>query len=80
MDCVGEVIRQVGQGKAADEGELLSHLVEDRVVEDDREHFLKIVKEELAALHEGNFARYRLRPGEFLAWQKRKALQPSKQL
>ncbi|MGD8257714.1 MAG: Fic family protein, partial [Desulfobacterales bacterium] len=49
MDCVGEVIRQVGQGKAADEGELLSHLVEDRVVEDDREHFLKIVKEELAA-------------------------------
>ena len=49
-----------------------SKLTKDRVAEDDREHFLKIAKEEIAALHEGNFARYRLRPGEFLAWQKRK--------
>jgi hypothetical protein len=49
----------------------------DRVAEDDREHFLKIAKEEIAALHEGNFARYRLRPGEFLAWQKRKTQRPS---
>jgi len=72
IDCVGEAIRLVGQGKVTDAGEVLSHLVEDRVLEDDREHFLKIAKEEIAALHEGNFARYRLRPGEFLAWQKRK--------
>ena len=33
---------------------------------------LKIAHDEIAALHEGNFARYRLRPGEFLAWQKGK--------
>jgi hypothetical protein len=72
IDCVGEAIRQVGQGKVADAGEVLSHFAKDRVPEDDREHFLKIAKEEIAALHEGNFARYRLRPGEFLAWQQRK--------
>ena len=72
IDCVGEAIRQVGQGQVADEGEVLSHLVEDRVPEEDREHFLKIAKEEIAALHEGNFARFRLRPSEFLAWQNRK--------
>jgi len=72
IDCVGEAIRQVGQGKVTDAEEVLSHFVEDRVAEDDRKHFLKIAKEEIAALHEGNFARYRLRPGEFLAWQKRK--------
>jgi hypothetical protein len=70
---VGEAIRQVGQGKATDAEEVLSRLAEDRVAENDRKHFLKIAKEEIAALHEGNFARYRLRPGEFLAWQKRKA-------
>ena len=29
-------------------------------------------KEEIAALHEGNFARYRLRPAEYNDWQKRK--------
>jgi hypothetical protein len=47
------------------------YLAKDLVPENDREHFLKIAKEEIAALHEGNFARYRLRPGEFKDWQKR---------
>ncbi|MBW2327942.1 MAG: hypothetical protein JRF45_16035 [Deltaproteobacteria bacterium] len=65
-------IRQVGRGNAIDTGEVLSHLAKDLVPENDREHFLKIAKEEITALHEGNFARYRLRPGEFKDWQKRK--------
>jgi len=73
IDCVGEAIRQVGRGNVIDTREVLSHLVNDLVPENDREHFLKIAKEEIAALHEGNFARYRLRPGEFKDWQKRKA-------
>ena len=72
IDCVGEAIRQVGRGNAIDTGEVLSHLAKDLVPENDREHFLKIAKEEIAALHEGNFARYRLRPTEFMDWQKRK--------
>ena len=69
---MGEAIRQGGQGKIDDAGEALADLAEDLVPEDDLDHFLKIAKDEIAALHEGNFARYRLRPGEFLAWQKRK--------
>lgn len=72
IDCVGEAIRQVGRGNAIDPAEVLSHLAKGLVPEKDREHFLKIAKEEIAALHEGNFARYRLRPGEFKDWQKRK--------
>jgi len=56
-----------------DSGEVLSHLAKDLVLENDRERFLKIAKEEIAALHEGNYARYRLRPGEFKDWQKRRA-------
>jgi hypothetical protein len=51
---------------------VLLHLAKDLVPVNDREHFLKIAKEEIAALHEGNFARYRLRPAEFNDWQKRK--------
>jgi len=70
---VGEAIRQVGRGNAIDTGEILSHLAKDLVPENDREQFLKIAKEEIASLHEGNFARYRLRPGEFKDWQKRTA-------
>lgn len=72
IDCVGEAIRQVGSDDAVDAGEVLSFLAEDLVPEKDREHFLKIAKEEIDALHEGNFARYQLRLSEFKNWQKRK--------
>jgi len=72
IDCVGEVIRQVGRGSAIDTDEVLSHLTTGLVPENDREQFLKIAKEEIAALHEGNYARYRLRPNEFKDWQKRR--------
>ena len=36
---------------------------------DDRQRFIEIVEAELAGLHEGNFARYRIRPSEFAAWR-----------
>ncbi|MDR2877067.1 MAG: Fic family protein [Chromatiales bacterium] len=35
----------------------------------DRVQFTEIVEAELLGLHEGNFARYRIRPSEFAAWQ-----------
>lgn len=72
IECVGEAIRQVGRGDAMDTGEVLTSLARDLVPENDRGHFLKIAKEEIAALHEGNFARYRLRPSEFRAWERQK--------
>lgn len=39
------------------------------IPEDDRNRFVEIAETELMALHEGNIARYRLRPSEFSAWQ-----------
>ena len=36
----------------------------------DKKNFAEIAETELTSLHEGNFARYRLRPAEFAAWQK----------
>ena len=35
----------------------------------DRERFREVAETELLALHAGNFARYRIRPSEFAAWQ-----------
>jgi len=32
--------------------------------------FIEVAEDEILALHEGNFARYRLRPSEFDAWGK----------
>lgn len=39
------------------------------IAPDDRQRFTEIVEAELASLHEGNFARYRIRPSEFAAWR-----------
>jgi hypothetical protein len=36
----------------------------------DRERFIEIAEAELTGLHEGNFARYQVRPSEFAAWRK----------
>ncbi len=36
----------------------------------DRAHSVEVVETELMSLHEGNIARYRLRPDEYLEWQK----------
>ena len=34
-----------------------------------RARFREVAERELLALHEGNFARYRITPSEFAAWQ-----------
>lgn len=40
------------------------------IPQEEQEQFLEVVETELLALHEGNFARYRIRPSEFDTWQK----------
>jgi hypothetical protein len=44
-------------------------IAEKEITPDDRQPFTEIVEAELASLHEGNFARYRIRPSEFAAWR-----------
>ena len=39
------------------------------VAKRERERFREMVERELLSLHEGNFARYRIKPSEFAAWQ-----------
>ena len=43
----------------------------DRIDEEDRQRFSELAERELLALHEGNFARYGIRPSQFAAWQDR---------
>jgi hypothetical protein len=38
-------------------------------VPDERERFREMAENDLLGLHEGNFARYQLRPAAFAAWQ-----------
>ena len=35
----------------------------------DHDRFIELVETELLSLHEGNFARYKITPGEFTRWK-----------
>jgi hypothetical protein len=48
----------------------ITHWTEENVAEDERARFRAMAETELLNLHEGNFARYQIRPSEFAAWQK----------
>jgi Fic family protein len=47
----------------------LRHWAEESVIKTDRKRFVAAAEETLAGIHEGNFARYRVRPAEFESWQ-----------
>lgn len=46
----------------------LREWAEQSILERDRKRFVAAAEETLAGIHEGNFARYRVRPSEFDAW------------
>ncbi|MDZ7840905.1 MAG: Fic family protein [Gammaproteobacteria bacterium] len=64
---VGEVVRQaLGRKDAVAHIAAFAH---DNVPGADREQFREMAENELLALHEGNYARYQIRPAEFQAWR-----------
>ena len=70
---IGEAVREVvtslmEKGRAA---KWISEEAAAKIQEIDRHRFTEVVETELMSLHEGNIARYRLRPGEFSEWKKR---------
>ena len=66
-DIVGEVVRGRMDRKAA--AAYIASWIEKNVASEDRERFRETAETELLSLHEGNFARYQIRPSEFEAWQ-----------
>lgn len=66
-DVVGEVIRgRMGKRQAT---RYISAWTQGRIAPDERGRFQEIAESELLSLHEGNFARYQVRPSEFAEWQ-----------
>lgn len=64
---VAEIVRN-GQNKTQAITTIRNH-AEHLIPKQDRSRFIEIVERELLSLHEGNIARYQLRPKEFEAWQ-----------
>lgn len=68
-EVIGEIIR-----RGMDKREARKHITgfaRGHIGVRERARFTEEVENELTALHEGNFARYQVRPKEFEAWQKR---------
>ena len=64
---VADVIRKPMDQKAA-AGHIATWAAR-HIPEGDRARFVEIAETELMSIHEGNFARYRIRPREFQDWQ-----------
>ncbi len=65
---VGDIVRGAMDRKKA--AGRVAEWAAANVEEGDRDKFREVAETELLGLHEGNFARYAIRPGEFAAWQK----------
>ena len=67
-EVIGEIIRARLSRRDA-----VARIVDwsrEKISPDDRQRFTEVVETELTSLHEGNFARYQIRPSEFASWQK----------
>jgi hypothetical protein len=66
-EVVGHVIRSEMDQVAA--AKYVSKFAVENVTDDDTAHFIEAAETELLSLHEGNFARYAIKPSEFSAWR-----------
>lgn len=67
-ETVGEIVRGDMDKKAATA--FARRRAGENAPQEDRARFIEVVETELMGLHEGNIARYRLRPAEYQAWRR----------
>lgn len=70
--AIQQIIREVVQNQMNKEQAVkaIQKFASRDIVEQDRLRFIEIAERELQSLHEGNFARYRLRLSEFENWKR----------
>ena len=64
-----EIVREVVLQSAGPARDIVDAWASEHLPEADRSRFINLVDVELRGLHEGNIARFHLRPREFAAWQ-----------
>jgi hypothetical protein len=63
---IAEVVNN-GWVQAEAQGQIVAYARQ--LPDTDRARFIEVVETELLSLHEGNFARYRILPSKFAAWE-----------
>ena len=67
IDVIGNVVRH----RLGPTAQLVTSQAKDLVSKSDLKRFIAMALDELNGLHEGNIARFRIRPSELRAWQER---------
>ena len=67
--ALGEVVGEIVRRRLPPSSKQVSSLSAALVAKDDLKRFSALIGTELEELHEGNIARYGLRPSEFKAWR-----------
>jgi hypothetical protein len=76
-DQLTEVVNAIVRDDAPIDDTPIRALAAPLVAPDDLDDFIAMAISELSGLHEGNLARYRLRPSEFRRWRGRRREPPS---
>ena len=50
--------------------QFISKFSKENIAAEDQNRFSEVAEIEMSSLHEGNFARFRIRPSDFFEWQK----------
>lgn len=66
-ETIAEIVRGSMDSKAT--AAFIKQRAVDNVPQEDQARFIEVVETEIMSLHEGNIARYRLRPSEYQTWR-----------
>ncbi|MBM3191582.1 MAG: Fic family protein [Chlamydiae bacterium] len=71
-EAIGQVVREVVEQKINKKQapQVIQQFAKKNIPFQDQNRFIEIVEIEVSSLHEGNFARFRIRPSAFFNWQK----------
>lgn len=70
-ECVSQIVRQGLDPHAA--SQIAQRYAATQLPSEDRSRFTEVVDTELSGLHEGNIARYKVRPSEYRVWRDKQA-------
>jgi hypothetical protein len=71
-DLIREAINEIVQHKMnkIEASQSIAKFAHQKIPNEDRSRFIEIAEIEVSSLHEGNFARFKIRPLDFFEWQK----------
>lgn len=72
-DLIRQAVFEVVQNKMnkLEAAQYIAAFAHNKIVSEDRSRFVEVTEVEVSSLHEGNFARFKIRPSDFFEWQKK---------